>query len=144
MDLKHDAMAPGKPPPGLRCQRKEAGRERTVAMRERGGGGWWVQGVVNRTPGPGHGDGMCLAADPPSFDPMRDAARDRGPSDETALEGGDAMGPKGYRICWLGNDEDRMRRLFCDGTGKLGEVMQESAQAALSYARFHSDDYKPG
>lgn len=32
------------------------------------------------------------------------------------------MGPKGYRICWLGNSEERMRRLFADGNGRLGEV----------------------
>ena len=32
------------------------------------------------------------------------------------------MGPKGYRICWLGNDEDRMRRLFDDAHGNLGEL----------------------
>ena len=32
------------------------------------------------------------------------------------------MGPKGYRICWLGNDEDRMRRLFDDGHRNLGEL----------------------
>jgi DNA-binding NtrC family response regulator len=32
------------------------------------------------------------------------------------------MGPKGYRICWLGNDEDRMRRLFDDAHRNLGEL----------------------
>ena len=33
------------------------------------------------------------------------------------------MGPKGYRICWLGNDEDRMRRLFDDAHRNLGELI---------------------
>ena len=32
------------------------------------------------------------------------------------------MGPKGYRICWLGNDEDRMRRLFDDAHRNLGDL----------------------
>jgi len=32
------------------------------------------------------------------------------------------MGPKGYRICWLGNDEDRMCRLFDDSHRSLGEL----------------------
>jgi Nif-specific regulatory protein len=32
------------------------------------------------------------------------------------------MGPKGYRICWLGNDEDRMCRLFDDAHRNLGEL----------------------
>jgi transcriptional regulator with PAS, ATPase and Fis domain len=31
------------------------------------------------------------------------------------------MGPKGYRICWLGNDQDRMLRLFDDADPSLGE-----------------------
>jgi len=31
------------------------------------------------------------------------------------------MGPKGYRICWLGNDKDRMLRLFSDADRNLGE-----------------------
>jgi len=31
------------------------------------------------------------------------------------------MGPKGYRICWLGNDKDRMLRLFADADRNLGE-----------------------
>jgi Nif-specific regulatory protein len=33
------------------------------------------------------------------------------------------MGPKGYRICWLGNDEGRMRRLFDGGCEHLGELV---------------------
>jgi Nif-specific regulatory protein len=33
------------------------------------------------------------------------------------------MGPKGYRICWLGNDEGRMRRLFDGGYEHLGELV---------------------
>lgn len=32
------------------------------------------------------------------------------------------MGPKGYRICWLGNNEDRMRRLFDDAHRNLGDL----------------------
>ena len=31
------------------------------------------------------------------------------------------MGPKGYRICWLGNDKERMRHFFDEGDGNLGE-----------------------
>ncbi len=31
------------------------------------------------------------------------------------------MGPKGYRICWLGSDKDRMHRLFEDARADLGE-----------------------
>ena len=31
------------------------------------------------------------------------------------------MGPKGYRICWLGNSKDRMLRLFDEADRKLGE-----------------------
>ena len=30
------------------------------------------------------------------------------------------MGPKGYRICWLGNSEDRMRNLFEEADRNLG------------------------
>jgi len=32
------------------------------------------------------------------------------------------MGPKGYRICWLGKDEDRMHRLLGDVHRNLGEL----------------------
>jgi DNA-binding NtrC family response regulator len=32
------------------------------------------------------------------------------------------MGPKGYRICWLGNDEDRMHRLLDDVHRNLGDL----------------------
>ena len=32
------------------------------------------------------------------------------------------MGPKGYRICWLGNDQNRMHSIFDHAHRHLGEL----------------------
>ncbi len=64
------------------------------------------------------------------------------------LEGGDQIGVA-TGLAWTENGGDVMQveALIMPGkgslilTGQLGEVMQESAQAALSYARSHAEDY---
>ncbi len=64
------------------------------------------------------------------------------------LEGGDQVGVA-TGLAWTENGGDVMQveALIMPGkgslilTGQLGDVMQESAQAALSYARSHAEDY---
>jgi len=68
--------------------------------------------------------------------------------DDYKLEGEDLVGVA-TGLAWTegGGDVMQVEALIMPGkgamilTGQLGDVMQESAQAALSYARSHADDY---